>query len=66
MVKVTSAGVLTFTHPSDAATKNGNVVFLELLIYFVPGQTSSDRGCTRNSVVGYLRKLFGIYLYPLC
>jgi hypothetical protein len=66
MVKVTLGGVFAFTHPSYAATKDANVVFLELLIYIVPDQTSSDRGCTRSSVVGHLRKPFGVYLDPLC
>jgi hypothetical protein len=58
--------VIALTHPRYAATKNSNVVFLELLIHIVPDQTSPDRGGTGISVVGHLRKLPGVYMDSLC
>jgi len=54
------------THPSRTPTNNGNVVFLESLIYGVPDQATSDHDGARCWIIGYLRELSGVDLYSFC
>jgi len=54
------------THPRHTTTNNDGIMFLEPLIYNVPGQATSDYGSARCWIVGHLGELAGVDQDSLC